>query len=93
MINWNVTSEDRSLISSIVDRAMPSFGAFDRMSLEMDITAVHANGNPPCLTELLLADDFNFSHDVFGIVRHLDRRTGTLGDCFVPRFSRREVES
>lgn len=53
----------------------------------MDITAVHANGNPLKLAELLATDDFNFTHDVFGITRHIDRETGKLGGCFVPRFS------
>jgi hypothetical protein len=63
------------------------------MALTMDITAVHANGNPLRLADLLAADDFNFTHDVYSIVRHIDRKSGQLGDCFVPRFSRREDES
>ena len=59
------------------------------MDAEMDITATHANGNPLRLDDLLHADDFNFAHDVFGIRRHIDRNTGQLQDCFVPRFSER----
>lgn len=54
----------------------------------MDVIAVHMNGRPLRLEALLAADDFNFAHDVFGIRRHLDRDTGELTQCFVPRFSR-----
>ncbi len=41
---------------------------------------------PLRLADLLAADDFNFAHDVFGIMRHIDRRTGRLDNHFVPRF-------
>jgi hypothetical protein len=40
---------------------------------------------PLDLDKLLTADDFNFSHDVFGIARHINRRTGEIEDFFVPR--------
>lgn len=53
----------------------------------MDIRACHANGTPLRLEELLRADDGNFGHDVFGIRRYIDRTTGQLTDCFLPRFT------
>ena len=30
----------------------------------------------------------NMLHDVVGIAHHLDRKTGKLKDCFLPRFAR-----
>lgn len=51
----------------------------------MDVTACHANGCPLDLEKLLHADAFNFSHDVFGIARYINRNTGKLENCFVPR--------
>lgn len=60
---------------------------FTRQDLAMDVSATHANGNPLRLRELLAADDFNFLHDVGGIVRHIDRNTGTLLNHFRPRFT------
>lgn len=63
----------------------------NRMSAAMDVTAVHANGNPLRLDDLLAADDFNFLHDLVGIENHLDRDTGTLRNCFVPRFTARRA--
>lgn len=64
-----------------------------RMSFIMDICAADGvNGNPSIdLDALAEADDFNFTHDVYGICGHLDRETGKLGNCFVPRFARKSV--
>ena len=59
----------------------------DRLSIYMDISAAH-EACPLRLGELLDADDVNFAHDVGGIGRHLNRDTGQLLDCFVPRFAR-----
>lgn len=90
---FDVSREAHDLIERIADRALvmsrkvtqrkPSFS---KMEIMMDVTAVHANGTPLKLVELLETDDFNFCHDVFGIHRHIDRTNGSLGGCFVPRF-------
>lgn len=60
-----------------------------RLNLQMDLSAVHAK-MPLKLAELATADDFNFAHDVAGIVGHLNRQTGELEDFFVPRFACRQ---
>ncbi len=91
MIKFDVTREDGKVILAITKRAKRMFEDrgvdHDALSINMDITAVHANGNPLRLAELLNADDFNFAHDVFGIYGKLDRSTGKLVDFFSPRFS------
>lgn len=38
------------------------------------------------LEELLNADDFNFAHDIIGIVNNINRNTKDFG-LFVPRFA------
>lgn len=89
-INWTVTREEMEAIRAIAIRAEESgIARADRMTLIMDLTAAHANGSPLDLAGLLAADEFNFAHDVAGIQRHIDRRTGELLDCFLPRYSRR----
>jgi len=40
------------------------------------------------LKGLLQAENFDFLHDVIGIVNHLNRETGELEDYFVPRYAR-----
>ena len=39
------------------------------------------------LEDLLNADDFNFAHDVVGIVRNIDRSNPTDFNLFVPRYA------
>ena len=87
-INWEVSSQDAELIDRIVDRAKREKLTFsDSMRLEMDLRACHANGMPLALEQLLKAARIDFAHDLAGITRHINRRTGTLMDCFVPRYA------
>lgn len=92
-ISFSTNKVDFATISKIVDRAWGigwlrrSYA--DRMSMHMDVAAVHANGNPLRLQDFLDADDFNFAHDMSGICNCLDRDTGKLTKGFSPRFSRR----
>lgn len=62
----------------------------DSLSLHMDLALCHQT-TPLDLEGLLRADDANFAHDIGGIVRHLDRETGLMKDCFVPRFTKKET--
>ncbi|WP_293000010.1 hypothetical protein [Nevskia sp.] len=92
-LSFACTKDESALIAKAVDRAMKladEMGLdYPRMDCHMDLTACHANGNPLDFARLVDADDFNFSHDVLGIRRHIDRNTGKLLDCFSPRFSQR----
>jgi hypothetical protein len=89
ILNFKVTQADGDLICAIVARAADTIThpPIDRWKLHMDLTACHANGCPLQLAELLQADLFEFTHDVCGIQRHIDRRTGKMGGCFWPRFA------
>ncbi|MGU2439534.1 DUF6874 family protein [Burkholderia cenocepacia] len=68
-------------------KGLPSVDALD---LHMDLTACHANGCPMEWEHLNAADDFTLAHDVGGIRRHINRRTGQLEDCFLPRCAVKE---
>lgn len=88
-INWKTTREEHDLIMKIVERAVA--GGLPQhiqvRDLVMDISAAHLNGNPLALDEMLAGEELDFTHDVYGIMRHIDRTTGKLGDFFSPRFS------
>jgi hypothetical protein len=90
-ISFTVSGHDQDLIMKIVDRAeriLTENGIeHKRITLVMDLTATHANGCPLRLADMLGADVCNLLHDILGIATHIDRRTGKLGDCFVPRFA------
>ena len=88
MIKFDVTKEDREIIENIVSRGFCKQIYKDRIDMYMDVTATHQNGCPLKLKELLAADDFNFFHDIYGIYNHLDRKTGELKNCFLPRFAK-----
>ncbi len=86
MIDWNKINEtDTRLVHECMKRAGKLNPEIDGMALSMDLTAAHIN-QPLKLEELLATDDGNFGHDVFGIQRHIDRDTGELSNCFLPRF-------
>lgn len=91
MVKFNCSKQDSILISAITERAVKEAKAagfdYDKLETMMDIIACHANGNPLKLDQLFLADSFNFSHDVCGIRRHINRETGKLENFFRPRFS------
>jgi len=88
MINWEkLTRGDMNLINHVTDRAVNMFPQLDRLSIHMDVSAVHISGCKLDLQKLLKFDDFNFAHDIAGIRSHINRQTGELQDCFVPRCS------
>lgn len=91
-VDFKTTKDEAKIINNIAQRAhaMAQEAGIDYPVLEadMDITAVHLNGCPLKLSELASADSFNFAHDVFGIRRHINRETGQIEDCFLPRFAR-----
>jgi len=87
MINWKkITQTDQDKCIEIINRAKTLIDIKDRMGTEMDIMAAHISC-PLKLGELLKADNFNFLHDVCGIINNLNRKTGKLDNCFLPRFS------
>ena len=92
--NWEATSEEHILQSKIGERASALAKAvgieYKQITAMMDVGACHSNGNPLRLADLLESDDANFAHDVFGIRANIDRTTGKLMNCFVPRYS--EIE-
>lgn len=88
-IKWDTTKKDSKLIFKIAERAVKlakKFGGeYNFQTASMDITAAHANGCELDLQKLLDAPDGDFGHDVFGIRRHINRETGELENCFLPR--------
>jgi putative hemolysin len=90
MIDWDkTTKEETDLIRKIATRAMACNLARpgDRLNLEMDIAAAHIV-TPMKLAELLAAKAEDFCHDIGGIRAYINRETGELQHCFLPRFAK-----
>lgn len=96
MLRFTESDNECMTIARIVGRAqqlkLVKRGA-QTMYARMDISATHASGCPLRLDELLNTDDFNFVHDFCGIRKNLNRITGKLENCFVPRFAKAEGKS
>ncbi len=91
-VRFALSKKDEATMRLIVFRVSVRVPKHELQSLEMDIVACHLNGCRLDLARLAAADDFNFWHDVYGIRAHMDRRTGTLTDHFLPRFKKRVLE-
>ncbi len=93
--NWHLNPHDLVAVEQIVNRMWAlaikhDIPTGEKINLHMDLTACHNHGCPLDLQKLLKAPDFDFMHDVLGIGRHLNRETGQLEDCFLPRCARPE---
>ena len=93
MIDWEkISKEEHQLMSMIADRALRELKELgvthmDKLTIVMDLAATHLDC-PLRLAELLETDSSNFIHDIAGINRHMDRETGKLIACFVPRYAK-----
>lgn len=89
-IDFNTSPYEDAVIEKIVARAVGVAAEHDTqldvLTATMDLTAAHRNCSLD-LERLLTAERFTFNHDVFGIFRHLNRKTGKLGNCFLPRMA------
>ena len=92
MINW--TTKDPQTTTLQLDIARRAKKMADTMGtrytfldIVMDLDACHSNGCPLRLADLLAADDANFAHDIFGIRAYMNRQTGKLENCFLPRYA------
>lgn len=86
-MNWKVTNHDMALLQKIARRAFELEYSKDETNICMTLTACHANGCPLRLQGLLDARDFDFAHDVLGIMGHINTRTGKLRKHFNPRYA------
>lgn len=89
MITFKTTRKEAKQILTLGQRANALANhhgiVYDVKDADMDLTACHLNGCPLDLAKLATCDDAEFAHDVFGIRRHLNRKTGKLTGHFHPR--------
>lgn len=89
---FTATDDERAIIERIAKRAVALYRKYgnadvDELDIQMSLEACHCNGCPLRLTDLEQADDFNLMHDVTGINAHINRYSGKLERCFLPRFA------
>lgn len=87
-----LTETDRNLCIKIARRAKKINPRIVESDTALDLAATHLNGCKLRLEEMVKADDFNLMHDVYGIGRHLNRKTGKLERFFLPRFHKTKTK-
>ena len=84
-IDWSLaTNSDLGIITKISIRASMLVD-IPRHHIIMDIIAAHTHGCPLDLLKFLCSNEGDFLHDIYGIDKHLSKKTGKLLHCFVPR--------
>ncbi len=81
-----ITKQDYQTMSKIANRAI-KHGLnlhVDKLSLVMDIEGTN-DTIPLRLNDFLEADLGDFTHDIIGIQRNINRSTKEMDNCFVPR--------
>ena len=90
MISFKVQESEQARVDAIIERAVRIEPDLNRLELNMDLCATHANGCPLDFERLLNAPMADFFHDIGGIRQHINRANGHLEDCFVPRCAQPE---
>ncbi len=81
-----------NVITDILRRARSVLrSGFDGLTLSMDLTAAHNRGHVD-LRRLLAFGVGDFSHDIVGISKNIDRRTGDMLHSFLPRSYRKRTD-
>lgn len=71
--------------NAVAKRYIEECGGGDSLDITMDLSATHIGGCPLDFDKLLNAPKIDLAHDINGISSNLDRNTGKLLNCFVPR--------
>lgn len=86
-IKFAATYEETLAIIAIVTRAAELGLPWIDSQTAMDLDACHSNGCPMDFDALLRAPEMDFTHDLAGIAKYLNRETGRLENCFWPRYA------
>jgi hypothetical protein len=96
-LNFHLTQDDMPLVLAIArsasNLARSAGQEIPPMEFLMDLATTHNHACPLDFAAMAKGNPADVAHDVFGIRRHLDRETGLLTDCFLPRFAARQVEA
>lgn len=86
--NMNLEHNDFVLVMKVAKRAADALGSLPPLQdIELALTACHLNDVPLDFERMLTADMDDVSHDIYGILKHIDPKTGQLGSGFLPRLT------
>ena len=81
----DISLDDLDVIVKIAERAGNELKGAERLEVALSVSWTHT-GWTLNLPDLLAAKPFDFAHDVYGMLAHLDPDTKELTGAFMPRF-------
>lgn len=95
LVDWTLEKDEIPKVAKIVERGMRLMKKYKlpvrkgelRNDRRMDIVACHNHIVRLDFDKWIAFDDFNFTHDFFGITKHIDRNEVTM-KLFTPRCAR-----
>ena len=78
--------DEITLIGLIADKAIETSIEIDKTTIMMDLIATHKHIKLD-LGRMAKGNIGDIMHDIVGIYNNLDRTTGEMQNCFLPRFS------
>ena len=90
MINWEKAKiDDYKKAKVVIEKAIKEkfFSPSDFQALQMDLVATHISGCPLDFQKMSEGEMGDILHDLVGINKNLDRDSGELLNCFLPRFA------
>ena len=87
----DISKADFGLLREVVRRVHKQFPEYPdtTMTLYMDLEHCHTKGCPLDFERLINFNDGDFLHDIVGIRKNINRETGEIENCFLPRCSAR----
>tara|TARA_B110000483_G_C18044345_1_gene483868 strand:+ start:668 stop:937 length:270 start_codon:yes stop_codon:yes gene_type:complete len=85
-MNLKTTTPEHLLIHEIASTAVKADKLYNLQELMIDIAATHLNGEPLDLEKMAKMEYIDTQHDIIGIQSNLNRDTGELQNCFLPRY-------
>lgn len=87
MFAKTLSKEEHAAMHKVMDRALKQYPTYPPMTLALDLLNAHDDVGLD-FERLLAFEAFDFSHDITGICNHMDRSTGKLRHCFLPRCAK-----
>lgn len=95
-VSYEISKADAASRDAAIERVRARNPHLDVEGAKAALTACHANGCPLDFGKLEASEDWDLNNDVYGIINHLNPKTGKLeggierayGPAFTPKCAR-----
>ena len=87
MFAETIGKEEWDVVCKVMDKASALFPNYKRITMGLDLLNAHDDVGID-FSRLLAFDNMDFIHDIMGIRNNMNRETGKLENCFLPRCAK-----